>query len=61
MKLLLVNAVNTSNISETVFPNLGLGYISSFLKYHIKDIEIKIIDSDDCDICKKVKFLISEL
>lgn len=50
MKLLLINAVNTDNISETVFPNLGLGYLSSFIKHHIGSIDIKIIDSSDQNI-----------
>ena len=44
MKLLLVNAINTSKKIESVYPPLGLAYLASALKQHFSDIEITIID-----------------
>lgn len=52
MKVLFVNAINTVNVSQKVFPNLGLGYIASYLQKNIKDLEIKIIDSDGSNLDK---------
>lgn len=46
MRLLFVNAIDTSKNIETVYPPLGLSYLSSALKNHFKDIDIKIIDRD---------------
>lgn len=46
MRILFVNAINIQNVSHKVFPNLGLGYIASYLQKYIKDVEIKIIDYD---------------
>lgn len=61
MKLLLVNAVNTDNISETVFPNLGLGYIASYLEKYTEDIEIKILNSNGRNIGRFLKKFIPDL
>jgi anaerobic magnesium-protoporphyrin IX monomethyl ester cyclase len=44
MKLLLVNAVDASRRIETVYPPLGLAYISSYLKKYVPSIEVKIVD-----------------
>jgi radical SAM superfamily enzyme YgiQ (UPF0313 family) len=46
LKLLLVNAINTTKKIESVYPPLGLAYLASALKQHFSDIEIKIIDRD---------------
>ncbi|MBU0952197.1 MAG: B12-binding domain-containing radical SAM protein [Elusimicrobia bacterium] len=45
MKLLFINAINTKKYIETVYPPLGLAYLSSYLKKHFQAIQIKIIDS----------------
>lgn len=55
MKLLLINALNPNNFSETVFPSLGLAYIASYLRKFIEDIEIKIINSDGKNILTHTK------
>jgi len=46
MKFLLVNAIDITKSIETVYPPLGLAYLSSALKRHFKDIQIRIIDRD---------------
>lgn len=46
MKLLLVNAIDCNRYTETVYPSLGLAYLSSSLKKQFPGIEIKIIDRD---------------
>ncbi|MBU2631385.1 MAG: B12-binding domain-containing radical SAM protein [Proteobacteria bacterium] len=46
MKLLLVNAIDITRSVETVYPPLGLAYLSSALKMQFTDIQIKIIDRD---------------
>lgn len=52
MKLLLVNAIDHSRNIETVFPSLGLAYLSSSLKNHFPNIQIKIIDRDIENVIK---------
>ncbi len=44
MKLLLINSINPKKYIETVYPSLGLAYLSSKLKNHFIDLEIKIVD-----------------
>jgi radical SAM superfamily enzyme YgiQ (UPF0313 family) len=61
MRLLLINAVNTDSISETVFPNLGLGYIASYLSKFIKNIEIKIVNSNGKNISGLLKLFSPDL
>jgi len=61
MRLLLINAVNTDSISETVFPNLGLGYIASYLSKFIKNIEIKIVNSNGKNIAGLLKLFSPDL
>lgn len=46
MKLLLVNAIDYYRNIETIYPSLGLAYLSSSLKKHFSNIQIKIIDRD---------------
>jgi len=46
MKLLFVNAIDFTRNIETVYPSLGLAYLSSYLKKYISDMQIKIIDRD---------------
>jgi len=46
MKLLFVNAIDSSKNIETVYPPLGLAYLSAVLKEHFKDIQILIVDRD---------------
>jgi radical SAM superfamily enzyme YgiQ (UPF0313 family) len=46
MKLLLVNAIDTSNSVETAYPPLGLAYLASSLKKRFPAIEVRIIDRD---------------
>lgn len=46
MKLLLINAIDVTREIETIFPPLGLAYLSSVLKRNFPDIQIKIIDRD---------------
>ena len=44
MKLLLINAIDTTRPVETVFPPLGLGYLAAVLEKNFPPIEVKIID-----------------
>src|SRR3990172_2712828 len=46
MKFLLVNAVDRTKKTESLFEPLGLGYIASYLKDRFANIDIKIIDGD---------------
>lgn len=48
MRILLVNAVDTRNSIEVLFPHLGLAYIASHLRKRFPDITIRII-------CEKVE------
>lgn len=46
LKILLVNAIDKRKAVQTVYPPLGLAYISSYLKKHMPHIQVKIIDGD---------------
>ena len=51
-ELLLVNAIDHSRNIETVFPSLETAYLSSSLKNHFPNIQIKIIDRDIENVIK---------
>lgn len=55
MKLLLINTINPEEGIESLYPPLGLGYISSYLKKNKKNIQIKIIDKNIHDSLIKFK------
>ncbi|MDP8265656.1 MAG: radical SAM protein [Candidatus Aceula meridiana] len=46
MKVLFINAIDSLKRIETVYPPLGLGYLSAVLKRRFKDMEIRIVDRD---------------
>jgi len=45
MKLLFVNLVDISNIQANSFPNLGLGYIASYVKVRVPSVEFRVVAS----------------
>jgi anaerobic magnesium-protoporphyrin IX monomethyl ester cyclase len=55
LKILLVNAIDVTKSIETVYPPLGLAYLSSALKMHFNDIQIRIIDRDTETVVKSFR------
>jgi len=46
MRLLLINAITSSYTIENIYPPLGLGYIASYLREYLPNINIKIIEGN---------------
>ena len=46
MKLLFVNAVNPGKTIENIYPPLGPAYIASYLRKHLDNIEIRLIEGN---------------
>lgn len=55
MKLLLVNVLDQNRAIDKYLPNLGLGYLASFLRKRIPSIQIDIIDHDVSDFILRNK------
>ena len=46
IRVLLTEAVNRSRLVETFAPNLGLGYLASFLRSYVDDVDVRLVDRD---------------
>jgi len=46
IRVLLTEAVNRSKLEETFAPNLGLGYLASYLRTQVGDVEVLMVDRD---------------
>ncbi len=46
MKLLFINAVTSGKTIENIYPPLGLAYIASYLRKHLDNIEIRLIEGN---------------
>jgi radical SAM superfamily enzyme YgiQ (UPF0313 family) len=46
MRILFINAIDASKSIETVYPHLGLAYLSAVLKQRFPEIKIGIVDRD---------------
>lgn len=57
IKILLINAIDTSVEVETRYPNLGLAYLASMVYKHLPHLRVKfkIIDRDVDEMAKKFK------
>jgi radical SAM superfamily enzyme YgiQ (UPF0313 family) len=50
VRVLLVEAVNWSKLEETFAPNLGLGYIASYLRAYVDDVEVCLAAHDWAEV-----------
>ena len=55
MKILLISAIDHSNINETVFENLGLAYLASYARSKINNLDFKIIHDNIENVIQSFK------
>ena len=46
LRVLLAEAVDRSKLEETFAPNLGLGYLASYLRSKVEGVDVRLIDRD---------------
>jgi anaerobic magnesium-protoporphyrin IX monomethyl ester cyclase len=46
LRVLLTEATDRSKLEETFAPNLGLGYLASYLRTYLDDVEVHLVDSN---------------